>query len=561
MRAFLLLTRVQARGMLNSFVPVRSGVAQGKRRGRIALTVCGFLLLAALMMGYIAIIAWGFAKMGLARVLPVLAVAMGSLAGVAFTFLKANGTLFGYRDYDLVMSLPVSRRALVASRMATLIGSSAALALCAMLPACIVYFLTVPPQAPSIFAAIASLALAPLAPTALATLAAYAVTWIASRFHHANLAFIALGFAALLVFIGGSFALSTNANGSSPTEVLQELGQVGTVLESSISHLYPPAAWAAAAITEGSLASLAAFASFSLVVSSACLEIMQRRYIALNASLAARRRKALPGYTCAAKASAAHGSSRARTPFWAIVHKELRTLIGIPAYAFNCLFGYIFTIGAALFLGVTGLQNFIASGSINGIDVTASQAAEMIGTIRLLLPWAFSFCSIMCTSSVISLSIEGRAAWLMATAPVSTRTMLGAKLASSAIPFGASLAIATTILVASEEATPLIALECLLVGLGAFALWVCLGMSIDVRSPNLSWMNPQDVVKRGAPVNVCILGGLVYTFAAGASVFGLSFSIGLGAGHIANIALGAVTLGLGVLIFRRTVAKTPALYA
>lgn len=164
MRTFLLLTRVQARGMLNSFVPVRSGVAQGKRRGRIALTVCGFLLLAALMMGYIAIIAWGFAKMGLARVLPVLAVAMGSLAGVAFTFLKANGTLFGYRDYDLVMSLPVSRRALVASRMATLIGSSAALALCAMLPACIVYFLTVPPQAPSIFAAIASLALAPLAP-------------------------------------------------------------------------------------------------------------------------------------------------------------------------------------------------------------------------------------------------------------------------------------------------------------------------------------------------------------------------------------------------------------
>lgn len=102
---------------------------------------------------------------------------------------------------------------------------------------------------------------------------------------------------------------------------------------------------------------------------------------------------------------------------------------------------------------------------------------------------------------------------------VSTRTMLGAKLANSAIPFGASLAIAMTILVASEEATPLIALECLLVGLGAFALWVCLGMSIDVRSPNLSWMNPQDVVKRGAPVNVCILGGLVYTFAAGASVF------------------------------------------
>ena len=124
MRAFLLLTRVQVLGLVNSLAPVRSGLSRSQRRGRIALIACGFALLAIIMMGYLAIMAFGLAVLGLARVLPALAVALGSLAGVVFTFLKANGTLFGFKDYDLVMSLPVSRRALVASRMAALMGSS-----------------------------------------------------------------------------------------------------------------------------------------------------------------------------------------------------------------------------------------------------------------------------------------------------------------------------------------------------------------------------------------------------------------------------------------------------
>lgn len=561
MRAFLLLTRVQVLGLVNSLAPVRSGLSRSQRRGRIALIACGFALLAIIMMGYLAIMAFGLAVLGLARVLPALAVALGSLAGVVFTFLKANGTLFGFKDYDLVMSLPVSRRALVASRMAALMGSSITLAFCAMLPLYAVYFISVPPRALSVFAAVASMVLAPLAPTALATLAAYAVTWVAARFRHANLAFVALGFIALLAFFGGSASFSASVNSQNSAEVLQGLGQMGTMLEGTVCALYPPAAWAGSAITEGSLAGLIEFTAFSLGVAGTCLEVMQQRYLALNASLAARKLKTRSGRTATGEQAPMGGAARTRTPFWTIVHKELRTLIGIPTYAFNCLFGYVFTIGIAVFLGVTGLQDFVASGSINGIEVNAEQAAEMIGNIRLILPWAFLFCGIMCTSSVVSISIEGRAAWLMATAPVSTRTMLGAKLASSAIPFGASLAVAVAILFASGEATPLMALECLLVGLGAFALWVCLGMSVDVRRPNLSWMNPQDVVKRGAPMNTCILGGLVYTFLAGALVFAASLSLGLVIGHVANVALGIASLCLGALIFHHTVTSTPALRA
>lgn len=91
MRAFLLLTRVQVLGLVNSLAPVRSGLSRSQRRGRIALIACGFALLAIIMMGYLAIMAFGLAVLGLARVLPALAVALGSLAGVVLRSSRQTG--------------------------------------------------------------------------------------------------------------------------------------------------------------------------------------------------------------------------------------------------------------------------------------------------------------------------------------------------------------------------------------------------------------------------------------------------------------------------------------
>lgn len=552
MRVFFLLTRIQLLNMANALAPVRTDLSQGRRRMRMALTLCGFALLAILMMGYMAVTAIGLASLGLARILPALAVGMGSLAGIAFTFIKTNGTLFGNKDLDLLMSLPVSRRAVVASRMSALAGGALALALSCMAPLYIVYFLAVPPHVPSILSAVVTVALAPLAPTALAALAAYGITWLAARFRHANLAFIALGMAGLLAFVGGSFVFSAQVGISGAAGSLHALGEIGAIIEGSVTALYPPAMWAAKAITDASLPGLTAFVTYSLGVTAICFELMQRRYLALNAALVTRARGTRTSQPL---------RMRTQAPFWAIVGKELRTLLGIPTYAFNCLFGYLFTVGTGVLLSVMGMQELISSGSINGVDIDPQQVSALMDNISLVLPWVFSFCGIMCTSSVMSVSIEGRSAWLMATAPVSTRTMLGAKLASSALPFCGSLAIAIAILLGSGEVTPVLALECLLAGLGGFALWVCLGMSLDVRHPNFTWMNPQDVVKRGAPVNTCILGGLINTFAAGAASIALSFACGTVAGHAANLVLGVASLALGALVFRRTVRAHPSLYA
>ena len=560
MRTFLLLTRVQMLGLLNSLAPVKSGLSHNQRTLRVVGIAAAAILLGLLFVAYLGLMAVGLALVGLARILPALAVVLGSLSGVVFTFFKANGTLFGFKDYDLVMSLPVSRRMVVASRMATIMGMALVIAVCAMTPLYVVYYLGRSLRRDLGYGGGAQRGPCP------------------ARSHDAGDIRLVCHHVGCGAFSPREPCVCPAGHGGDPgicRRVLcifrpceghehdrrhRTIEQVGLTLESSIASAYPPAAWAGAAVVQGSPVAFAGFAIFTLGVSGACLEIMQRRYAALNATLAARSRRSGAHGHRTKRTSGVGAHARMKTPFWAIVIKEVRTLLGIPTYAFNCLVGYVFTIGFAVLLASMGLQDLLASGTVNGVELGAERVAALMGNIQLALPWVLGFCGLTCTSSVPSVSIEGRSAWLMATAPVSTRTMLGAKLASSAIPFAASLTLASGILLASGQVTPLGALECLLVGFGTFLLWVCVGMRVDVKHPNLTWINPQDVIKRGAPMLSCILGGLVYVLALGTAIFVASLIFGLAVGHALSLIVGIVSIALGALVFHRMVATTPSLH-
>ena len=52
-------------------------------------------------------VAQALVEMGLPEAVLLVAVLVGAVAGAVAAFLKTNGVLFGFKDYDLVMSLPV----------------------------------------------------------------------------------------------------------------------------------------------------------------------------------------------------------------------------------------------------------------------------------------------------------------------------------------------------------------------------------------------------------------------------------------------------------------------
>ena len=206
----------------------------------------------------------------------------------------------------------------------------------------------------------------------------------------------------------------------------------------------------------------------------------------------------------------------------------------------------------AIALSVVGVESILTSGAVDGVEISAAQYDALSGFVANILPWFFVFCAIMCPSAACSISIEGKSSWICATAPLPKRTILGAKLASNAVPVAVTIAISALALLVSGQIDALGAACVFVTGFGCFFLMVNIGLASDVRKPNLSWTMPNDVVKRGFPIMIVVLGGMLLAFGGGALSFVISINVSLVAGVAWNLAVGIVGAVAGWLIFQRT---------
>lgn len=546
MRSFFLLLRVQLLALANSLMPRRRSGSTGRANtGRIALAVLGGGALTLLCVFYMGMLGLGLAALGLGEAIPAFAVVVGALASVVFTFLKANGTLFGLADFDLVMSLPIPRRTVVASRVAALYASAVLMGAVVALPLWVVYLALVNLSAWTVACCVASILLAPAIPTSIATFLAFGVAAISSRFRHANLAYVLValvGFSALIIVIYG-FSFTAGTQTDEQTFAMMSGALSGA--SDAIAAAWPPARLLVAACA-GSPLAFAGFVGASVVIPAIALEVVQRSYLTINNSLGTKASGSLSARDLHRK------SAVSSSAFKAIMFKEYRALLGIPAYAFNCLFGYLLMIIVAVALSMVGLRGIITSGAIDGVDISPALFDAIAAQIMNLLPWPFLFCCIAAPSAACSLSMEGSGAWIMATAPVSVRTMLGAKLAANAVPVAATLAISSIILVVFGQTDLLGAAQIMVCGFGCFYLMVSIGLALDARNPNYSWTSPNEVVKRGLPIMVTVIGGMLLAFGGGALCWIAMDTFGLGAGIALNLGAGALGALAGQLIFEHT---------
>ena len=542
MRTFLILIRVQLLALLHSLTPrTRTGRSGG------CLIIGSYVLLCLLGVFYLALTGISLISFGLADAIPAFAVVMGAVGGVVFTFLKANGTLFGLADFDLVMSLPIPRRTVVAARVAALYASAVFMGLVLGGPLWAVYLLLVNSSPMAIVSCLLSLALAPAIPTAVAIFVAFGVAALASRFRHANLAYVIISLVAFAALFIGIYGLSFSTNMSGHEATMAQLEGGFALASDLIGIAWPPARWVALACTRGDLVSLVGFVAASIAVPALALEVMQRFYLNINAALSANvHRRALSGNELRRRSAAQ------TTPFAALVHKEFQTILGVPSYAFNCLFGYLLMLIIAVALSVVGLEDFLASGALNGIEVDAATYREAASGIVNALPWVFVFCAIASPSAACSVSMEGKAAWICASAPLPARTILGAKLATNALPMGGTLLASALILLVTGQVDIIHALSLPLTAFGVFYAMVNVGLGIDTREPNFSWTSPNEVVKRSKPINVTVIGGMVLTFAGLFAAPILSLIFAPTVGLILNLAVGIIGIVIGHLLFTRT---------
>lgn len=196
MKPFILLLKIQLLGLFGINKTLHADPAKAKRTLALAALVVAAVVLFA--SAYSAGVAQGLVQIGLAEAVPLVAVLVGAIAGAVAAFLKTNGVLFGFKDYDLVMSLPVPTSSVVLSRIASLYAMSLLFGVLVMVPAFAVYASAAGVSAVGVACMALSIVLAPLLPLAAAVVLAVLIAAVSSRFKHANVAVIVLTLAATL---------------------------------------------------------------------------------------------------------------------------------------------------------------------------------------------------------------------------------------------------------------------------------------------------------------------------------------------------------------------------
>lgn len=464
MAKFLALLKLNFRAAL-------SGLRMGRKKRSVS-GIGTLVLLAGLSLYISGVYSFLFAgQLAPVGALPLLLVFMSLgavLLGFLFSLFAAQGMVFGTKDNDLMLALPVTPFALMLSRTLALYLENLISTIFVLLPAGIIYLWYGGPGGILTLPTLLVCALfLNLIPTLLSLVVGFLLAFCSSRATHKALMGNLFNLIFLVLIVLGSFRLSTAAD---------ELGAAAGSIHDAFRGWGLPFLLLEGAVCRSSITDLLALCALCLVPFLAVVWLFARRYKSIITGLTAR--SARSDYKLGKLSSS--GQRRA------LLGKEARRWFGTPMYLFNTGIGLIMLPGA----GIAALLYRDSLESIPGLTGTSDLAPLLAAVI------CFCLSTVAITGS--SISLEGKQLWLLKSAPVSTTTLFGAKVGFQLLVSLPSLLVGTVLLSIAFSLPPATGLLLLLNGL-LFAL-VCapFGLWINLHFPKLDAVSDTAVVKQSA---------------------------------------------------------------
>lgn len=489
MKKFLALMKVSVKSMLLSSTNSRGGSRKKAATGIGAMVLIAFLglymsgLYSSLLMSVLAPVHM--------EVLVFVFMGMGALVGgLLFTAFAVKGVVFGGKDNDLLLSMPVPSTMLMASRVAAIYLENLLFSFFVIGPAgAVCAFMTQSGVGRNplfwVRLLIAVLAL-PLLDTALSVLLGALVAFLSAKVSKG-----ALGQNIVMaIYMVAVFYFAFNLNG-----MIEGLAANAAGVKESLSWA-APMLWMADGIM-GDWGLLLAFVAccaipFALVVFG--LGKVYRQAVTAFAARSARNDYKL-------RAQAASGQKKA------LLAKEAKRFFGTPMYFWNSGLGLIMLLAAGIAALVmrNDLREFIAM--LDGALPVLPLAAAVMG-----------FCLCTCLITAPAISLEGKYLWILREAPLGESALIWIK-----VGFQLLLSLPCTLIagvcIAIAVELPLWQGAVLVVSMLAFAVGhAAFGMLMGLTFPKLDAVNDTVVIKQSlattlgmfAPMVVLAVCGLLY---------------------------------------------------
>ncbi len=441
------------------------------------------------------------------------------------TIYKVNGTLFGFRDYDLQMSLPIRTGTLIASRILVLYILNALFVLAVMVPAGVAYAIIAQPAALFYPFFILTFLAIPLLPIIIATVIGTLIAVAASRVKRKSGLSVVLTVAAFMVFMIVWMTFWTNSG-----DIMLDFADVGDMVNGVVTSVYPLAALYGNAVGSYDVLSLLLFLLISFGAFAVFTAVVAKLFKRLNTSIT----------TTRAAGDYKMTELRTQSPKKALYQRELKRYFSSSQYVLNTAVGPLLLVVVAIILLVSGVDGLGTYADIPGFDYFLTVNA----------PLAIAFFLALGSTTAVSVSLEGKNLWIVRSLPVDTRLVLKAKLNVSLVLYIPTIAVCGTLFNLALSPQPLYAVMTYALPL-AYGLFIALfGLKANLDSPNFDWTNEVTVIKQSKPTLLTLLVGVVLVavpaiFAAMAGPF------------VIVIAFAAVT-ALDILLYRSLMTKGAA---
>ena len=462
-----------------------------KKRGRIIGNTIGYSVLYIMLMAYSFANCIGLGIFGLADAIPTLCAVIISALALVFTFLKTNGYLFNFKEYDMLMSLPYEPKSIAACKFMYMYLNSLPWYLSVSFSMMIVYGIYGKPMILAYPVWIILTLFLPIIPMLAASFVGFLIAKIGSHFRNKTIAQTVVTILIILAAFGSRFFLEDMVRSNKAEDVMKEVYDT----TGKMGRLYIPGKWFSDSILEMSISSMLLLIGVSAILFTIIFIVVGRSYRKINSALKSQ----------SAARDFKMSQQKSKNVINAIAFKEFKRMTGSTTYMTNAGVGLIMCALAGvaiLFIDVDELLMKML------VDAPIVITKEMI---HPAIPLFIHFFVGMMATTAFTLSLEGKNFWIVKSLPISKKTLYHGKMIFDlylTVPF---MLFATITFSISMKVPFVNAVLYVIAGLVLCAFSSAWGMVCGIKHMKLDWENEVEIIKQGAAVTIYLLPNMFIT--------------------------------------------------
>ncbi len=405
--------------------------------------------------------------------------------------------IFESKDNELLLSMPIPPKYILMSRILVLLIVNYILEALVMLPAIVMYGITIGYTLVGFIFAILSFALIPFVTLAVSSIIAWIISFIASKIRNKTLVSTAMFVIFFSVYMYFCFSLGS-FTGSGEEMNIDVSGLKNTFIFYYLGN----------SIANKNLLHFVLFALLAIIPSVITFVVISRSFI-----------KIITTKKTAKKVEYKEKSEKISSPFMALVKKEIKRFFSSTAYMMNCGIGSIMLMILSVVVAVNA-PSILEAIEINFSNPTQAVPKELIYSfIPVIVAIASCFISSMSLVSAPSISLENNNLWILNSLPVKAKTILFAKITNHMIICTPVSIIAIIVACASLKVSVLNTILVILATVMVIAFSGYFGMFLGLKFPKFDWQNENVAVKQGFAIFGAMFGSMIYAMILSAAAF------------------------------------------